>query len=312
MSEKYDNNRRCWNNMMWKLFLWATNDLPETEFLSYSIHEELLDTKRCWASGLSNYQQQQQQCDLQIITSNVMSASKKSLKNFYLLCNLVYLTYAIGILSIDYGVNSNDTNYINNLFLGFAVVHLVNACMYALAWIFEGYRPYSVLFIPEYLNMCGAGLYLTSSILYRFENTETYLDKYTFYVHYIETTAAALEVVAAFGWCYTWYLTYKRQPGRGWTFDDPDIWANFFIVVPSLVYISYNGQVLNNPESYETNTLYEVGDVLYFIGAVFYVVAALRDDGWFWFGPLAGQFGFQIVSSEQAESSDSDADQKLG
>jgi hypothetical protein len=36
-------------------------------------------------------------------------------------------------------------------------------------------------------------------------------------IHYIESTAATIEVVAAAGWVMAWYLTYVRVPGRGFT-----------------------------------------------------------------------------------------------
>lgn len=117
----------------------------------------------------------------------------------------------------------------------------------------------------------------------------TYLDDTTFKVHHLETAAATIEIFAAFGWCFTWWLTYPRGvPGRGWTLDDPDIWANVFIVVPSIFYVAYNVQILNDPASYCCNTLYSTGDILYAAGAFFYLFASMRDDGYFACLPAAG------------------------
>jgi len=289
--------------------MWLTNGLAKqdnfkAEFVIHQIKNQEKEKKQdCWALDNSyvHHRKWLEFTPWTLLMTSFLKPLRKSVTSFYTWANLVYLCYAIGILSIDYGVDPNDTGYINNLFLGFAIVHLVNACMYALAWYIEGHYPWEVLYIPEYFNMCGAGLYLASAILYRFENTNTYLDKYTFYVHYIETTAASLEVAASFLWVYTWFLTYRRLPGRGWTLDDPDMWANFFIVIPSIVYISYNGQVLHYPPSYSTNFLYQKGDILYFIGSVFYVFAALRDDGWFWVLPVAGQCGVIPIRTDESE-----------
>lgn len=57
-------------------------------------------------------------------------------------------------------------------------------------------------------------------------------------VHGIETAACTVEVLACFGWVITWWLTFPRVPGRGWTLDDPDMWANLLIVAPSLMYFA--------------------------------------------------------------------------
>lgn len=97
----------------------------------------------------------------------------------------------------------------------------------------------------------------------------------TEYVHHMETAAAGVEVVAAFGWAYTWWLTYPRTPGRGWTLDDPDVWGLIFIVVPSIVYMVYNIAIIRNPDEYGSNMLYQTGDVLYAIGAFAYLFGAV-------------------------------------
>jgi hypothetical protein len=52
--------------------------------------------------------------------------------------------------------------------------------------------------IPEYLNHIEAGLYLWSSLWYSKEDTLG--SYYTLGVHRIEMTAAAVELVASFGW----------------------------------------------------------------------------------------------------------------
>lgn len=89
----------------------------------------------------------------------------------------------------------------------------------------------------------------------------------------------------------SWYRTYTRAIGRGYTLDDPDTVAYILTTSSSFVYITYNIEILVHPEQYGTNTRYYTGDVMYFVGAVFYLLANLRDDGWLWWLPVAGQYG---------------------
>jgi len=141
--------------------------------------------------------------------------------------------------------------------------------------------------IPEYLNIIGASLYLWSASLYNDTITDwTYEGASTLKVHKIELASSLIEVFAAFGWAIVWAFTYLPRKGRGWTLDDPDFYGNFFIVAPSIMYFVYNIQNLINPSSYNTNTLYKQADWLYFVGALFYMCSALRDDGWFESFPL--------------------------
>lgn len=51
----------------------------------------------------------------------------------------------------------NAINSINNLFVAAGVIHLINAFMYAWSWLPLGYTWCSIVMIPEYLNMIGAG-----------------------------------------------------------------------------------------------------------------------------------------------------------
>lgn len=112
-----------------------------------------------------------------------------------------------------------------------------------------------------------------------------YTDPWSLRVHNIEVTAAGIEVLAAIGWFVTWRMTFdRRAKGRGWSVFDLDLWANAFTLVPSLVYAAFAGRVWHSPERAQWDTLYEAGDVLYAMGAAFYLLAALRDEGWFeWF-----------------------------
>lgn len=51
--------------------------------------------------------------------------------------------------------------------------------------------------------------------------------------------------------------------------------------MPSIIYFAYNIQLIRDPDGYGTNLLYEKADLLYFVGALTYVLAAARDDGFY-------------------------------
>ncbi|CAF1307389.1 unnamed protein product [Rotaria sordida] len=226
----------------------------------------------------------------------------------------IYFGYAIGILIIDFNPqvngsaessspNESDTSatsvmstldqpvisspLINRLYLGFAVVHLISAFLYWWAW--AGRSWLDVIMIPEYLNHIEAGLYLWSAIWYSREDTLG--GYYTLSVHKIELAAAIVELFASFGWIMSWYMTYIRTLGRGFTLDDPDVIAYSCTTISSIVYLVYNIQINVKPELYGTYYLFTYGDIVYFVGACYYIFASLRDDHWFWFLPLAGQYG---------------------
>lgn len=86
-------------------------------------------------------------------------------------------------------------------------------------------------------------------------------------------------------------MTYTRTLGRGFTFDDPDTTAYLTTTTNTLIYLVYNIQMNIYPEQYGTNQIYVYADILGFIGACYYVFGCLRDEHWFWFLPLAGQYG---------------------
>ena len=88
----------------------------------------------------------------------------------------------------------------------------------------------------------------------------------------------------------SWYMTYIRTLGRGFTLDDPDTIAYLTTTIASVIYFVYNIQINMDPLQYANNSLYIYSDILYFVGACYYVLAVLRDHHWFWFLPLAGQY----------------------
>jgi len=89
----------------------------------------------------------------------------------------------------------------------------------------------------------------------------------------------------------SWQMTYTRALGRGFTLDDPDTMAYLTTTSNTFIYLVYNIQMNAYPEQYGSNQIFTYGDILGFIGSVYYIFGTLRDDNWFWFLPLAGQYG---------------------
>ena len=102
------------------------------------------------------------------IRSQFWKAFELSIRNRYLLANIVYVIYTMGMILIDY--SNVSTESVNKLYYYFGFLHLFNACMYIWSW--EGRYWTDVVMIPEYLNVFGACLYLYS--------------RYLFYISYIQ------------------------------------------------------------------------------------------------------------------------------
>ena len=87
---------------------------------------------------------------------------------------MVYVVYSSGMLLADYGGFDYETN--NLIYLVFGVVHAINSCMYVWSWADHDWFDLPVL--PEYINVLGAAIYLTSAVLYRYEGDD-YTDPIT-------------------------------------------------------------------------------------------------------------------------------------
>jgi hypothetical protein len=261
------------------------------------------------------------------------AACWSSLRSRYLLANVVYAAYAFLIIYIDlvaqpavtaaydeaiarareldpyddddylyyyadYGGYEAKGSALYSLYKAAAVVHLVNAFMYAWAWLPTGFPLFSVVQIPELLNAIGAAIYCVTAWKYEEVGSASFDAPVTLLVHDLETAASAVELFAAIGWCLTWWLTFPRGvAGRGFTLDDPDVWGNIFIVVPSIYYVVYNARVDLDPQLYLTDTLYTNANVLFAAGSVIYLLSSLRDDGWLAFLPGGGTCAYGCDAS---------------
>lgn len=92
------------------------------------------------------------------------------------------------------------------------------------------------------------------------------------------------------GYCWVWWTIHERRPGRGMTVWDLDAWCQFFLVASSLVYFYYYVDVTARPDRYATNFEYKTADTMYFVGALMYVVAEMRDQDFFFWLPGLPRF----------------------
>jgi len=165
---------------------------------------------------------------------------------------------------------------VNRQFIAASSVHVLNGVMFGLVWVpyFLAHPDLSrkfkfCLLIPEMLNIIEASLYISSASLYGEAaltcgdySCDLYME-----VHNRETAASILEMIASFGWLWSWYVSYSHGIGRGVTIWDPDFLGAVGLILPSIIYVLYNIQVLANPESFGTNNLYFVADCMYFVDA---------------------------------------------
>jgi len=220
-------------------------------------------------------------------------AWKGTFRSPYVFANFVYVIYAALILIIDYHQHIWSHTLINKFYVAAAVVHVVNAFMYIWVWKTEGYPICHKIIIPEFLNVIEASLYMCTALMYSHEHFDggeqnAATDPVLRDVQRIEMVASSVELLAAIGWGTTWYITYPRIPGRGWTLDDPDLWASASIITPGVMYIVYNVQLQLHPHRYGGYFLYVIADKIYMANSLLYFLCSLRDVGWFWFLPTAG------------------------
>jgi uncharacterized membrane protein YgcG len=106
-----------------------------------------------------------------------------------------------------------------------------------------------------------------------------------------------MELIASFGWVIQWYSEFcndiihhtQSTIGRGFTFDDPDMWANVTLLIAAYHYFKYNVIVYMDTNEYDTNFLFVKGDFYYALNALLYTICSMRDNDFFWFMPTNGR-----------------------
>lgn len=239
-------------------------------------------------------------------------AFARCLKDIYFWACIVYLVYTCQALAVDYCEyvkiyeNQCEILIINNQFIALAAVHVFNAFQFLACWIpfmketehlqLSKATKFKLL-LPEFMNIIEGCMYLLSALSYqRIQNNlncQTDLKcRDEMFLHHWETSAASVECFASLLWCYSWYFVFNidimpyqlnLKDKVIWALFDPELYSAILLVIGSIVYIVYYLQVDEYPNHYDTNMLWEVGDVIYFIGAVLYLISSMKLCGCFYF-----------------------------
>ena len=197
---------------------------------------------------------------------------------------------------------------INEQYVALAGVHVISALVYFFAWYpyFRDHPELSVrmrvgLLAPDVLNFVEAIIYLKGSTRYAPNSLDPKCDTHGtppgswacrayMELHYDEMSASIVELFASVGYCWVWWTIHERRPGRGMTVWDLDAWCQLFLVASSLVYFYYYVDVTAKPNRYATNFEYKTADTMYFVGALMYVAAEMRDQDFFFWLPSLPRF----------------------
>ena len=71
--------------------------------------------------------------------------------------------------------------------------------------------------------------------------------------------------------------SYPIPNAKGWTLQDPDLWANATVILASGVYFLYQIEILLFDDTLSPSVLYLYGDFFYCANALFYILATMRD-----------------------------------
>jgi len=228
-----------------------------------------------------------------------------------------YYYYAVTEVVPDPSCDESGYTSVNRQFVALAAVHLLSAFMYAGAW--RGWFAknaastpawaLALILLPEALNVAEAALYIYTSTLYAplsvpDKGNACYADADCagyHRLHRLELAAAVISLLASVFWAWSWWYTFQRGPGRGLSVYDPDLYSTLLLLVPSVMYVVYNAQIIADPTTYGDNFLYKKADAVYFVGAVLYLVAALRDCGVFFFLPFVPGCAFDFDATAPAD-----------
>jgi hypothetical protein len=234
--------------------------------------------------------------------------------NIYFWACGVYLVYTCQALSADYcwEVKIHEgqcrISNINDQYVALAAVHTFNAFQYLSCWApfmkLHASLPAQTKFLllfPECMNVVEGSMYLYSSLSYERIEKSTACEEdpkcdAEMFLHHWETAAASVECLASLFWCYSFYVVFNIETPKElgpcqrflWAICDPELHSALLLVVGSVIYIIYYYQVDTYPDHYDTNMLWETGDIIYFIGALLYLTSAMKLCGCFYFVTLPG------------------------
>lgn len=231
------------------------------------------------------------------------------IQSSYFWASVGYLIYSILVLILDlcsteesnspysYSCGGVSIATLGRIQSVAAIFYVFNAVHYIFTWRTDYGYPYcNIIALPEYMNTLSGFFYAASTFRYSEADDECGRDYFCSLYQYIlivELLAGILQVLAAIGWFWSWWQTFPRGIlGRGWTFDDPDFSASLITLIASFIYLAYSTNVYMDPSTYDSDTLYIVADIMYFVGAIFYLLAVLRDKGSLWCFPVGGTWDY--------------------
>lgn len=234
----------------------------------------------------------------------------RCLNSTYFWACLVYLIQCTLVVETNMNAPDLDARSIvgnNHILLRLARVFI--SLMFIMTWK-DGKHWLDSVILADYIDLFASVWMLLAAGMYSNVRNSDTIDG-ILVVRRIEVAAWLLEIVASFGWLYSWYITYYEEfgskpeptPNRGWTLDDPDIIANFTNFAIAFTFFLYSYSLLLTPDAsdiHDFSDLHNVGDKLLLFNAWIYLVVSMRDCDVFWFMPHWGT----ILSIEEIRTGD--------
>ena len=186
---------------------------------------------------------------------------------------------------VESGIHSSDINdrIIDHNHILLSVVRLLLSIMFLMTW--NNSRSWcDSLLLPDYLDLFASIWFVFSCVLYdKVVDVNGAVGEIV--IRRIETGAWFIELLASFGWCFSWYVHYIEEYGslqkppanRGWTLDDPDIIAILTNIATSGIFFTINMSLLLEVDHFKISDLLALGDSLFLFNAWVYLIVSLRD-----------------------------------
>jgi hypothetical protein len=260
----------------------------------------------------------------------------KCLTDAYFISSFTYVIYTIQALMIDFCddvaifEHQCDDKVLNVQYVILASLHVFNAFQYFAAWIpwmkmnEKAAWALKLIFIfPEFLNIIEGSLYLYSATTYQSiaDSQRCSIDVHcpkSMRMHYIESVAASIECVASCFWVYAWYYIFRLENEGLRKRDklkillcDPEFYSVAALVAASVLYIWYYEQVDRHPRKFGRSVLNEKGDVIYFLGALCFLISSMKICGVFFFVHLPGwDEGKEAQDAEDEEEEEEEVEEE--
>jgi hypothetical protein len=195
------------------------------------------------------------------------------------------------------------------------VARVLISCMFILTWRLERNWMDSLL-LPDYLDLFASFWMLLSAMMYNKVAESDSLEG-ELVIWRIEVSAWFLELIASFGWVYSWYVDYYEEfgrkpeptPNRGWTLDDPDNLANITNILTAVTFFVYYFNLSSTSDTsslHEFSDLRHTGESLLLFNAWVYLLVSMRNCDVFWFMPVWGALSsietlYLLEQEEQAK-----------